>query len=110
MSDHKQDAIESLTITVREQYLEIERLLMLGKIQANRLNEALAVIEHLQSELKGSVPLKYHDDLMHEWKVSEVAKDKRIRQLEADREHWYCELCGCESCIKAEALANSGVL
>ena len=31
----------------------------------------------------------------------------RIDELEAGREHWYCELCGCESCIKAEALANS---
>ena len=47
------------------------------------LHEARAVIEHLQSELKGSVPLKYHDDLMHDWKVSEVAKDKRIAALEA---------------------------
>ena len=36
-----------------------------------------------------------------------IELDARIAKLEANREHWYCELCGCESCIKAEALANS---
>ena len=31
-----------------------------------------------------TVTEKYHDDLMHEWKVSEVAKDNRIADLEAE--------------------------
>lgn len=26
-----------------------------------------------------------------------------IERLRAGREHWYCENCGCERCIKAEA-------
>ncbi len=26
----------------------------------------------------------------------------RIEQLEAARKNWYCELCGCPSCLDAE--------
>ena len=41
-------------------------------------------IAYLKADLKETVSLKYHDDLMHEWKVSEVAKDNRIADLEAE--------------------------
>ena len=40
-------------------------------------------IAYLKADLKETVSLKYHDDLMHDWKVSEVAKDKRIAELES---------------------------
>jgi len=31
-----------------------------------------------------TVTEKYHDDLMHDWKVLDVAKDERIAELEAE--------------------------
>ena len=72
------------------------------------LHEARAVIEHLQSELKGSVPLKYHDDLMHDWKVSEVAKDKRIAALEAALRGYVKATTGQESATVTFPMALEG--
>ena len=37
-----------------------------------------------------------------EWAPIFYKQDQRIEQLEGAREHWYCEYCGCGSCLDAE--------
>ena len=65
-------------------------------------------IAYLKADLKETVSLKYHDDLMHEWKVSEVAKDKRIAELEAALRGYVKATTGQESATVTFPMALEG--
>jgi hypothetical protein len=54
-----------------------------GDYKQQIIVELDAEVERLKADLKETVSLKYHDDLMHDWKVSEVKKDKCITKLQA---------------------------
>ena len=61
---------------------EIERLLMLGKIQANRLNEALVEIERLT----GQVAYLAEENIGYVAQLNEALR--RIANLEAELAEW----------------------
>ena len=61
---------------------EIERLLMLGKIQANRLNEALVEIERLT----GQVAYLAAENIGYVAQLNEALR--RIANLEAELAEW----------------------
>ena len=76
-----------------------------GSTEGKRM---LKEIERLTLKLKQcGIQCEKYDDIIAELEAYIVSRNARVAKLEAGRENWYCELCGCESCIKAEALANS---
>jgi predicted transcriptional regulator len=55
-----------------------------GDYKQQIIVELDAEVERLKADLKETVSLKYHDDLMHEWKVSEVQSRATTERLTAE--------------------------